>query len=49
MRGGRLRTLMSVVVAVLFPSYRAVMNDLRVVFLAPRDSRWDGEDLGSGG
>jgi len=49
MRGGRLRTLLSVVVAVLFPSYRGVLNDLRIVFVAPSDSRWAGEELRSAG
>ena len=45
MRGGHLRTLVTVVVAVLFPSYRAVMGELRMAFIAPGDSRCDGEEL----
>jgi hypothetical protein len=35
-------------VAVLFPSYRGVMDELRIVFVAPGDSRWDGEEFGPG-
>ena len=45
MRGGHLRTLVTVVVAVRIPCYRAMMAELRIAFVAPGDSRRDGEEL----